>query len=81
MKKIKEISFHNISEFDILNYDFKKALVMYILLLDNIDNSFYKDFQEEMFGLLIDIKDRLFICLNNYKVLCKCLENQEEFNK
>lgn len=81
MKKFREISNHNLSEFDILNYDFKKVIVMFILLLDNIDNSFYEDFQEEMAGLFIDIKDRLFICLNDYKVLHKCLENQEEFNK
>lgn len=81
MKKIREISCHNLSEFDILNYDFKKVLVMFILLLDNIDNSFYEDYQEEMRGLFLDIKDRFFVCLSDYKVLHKCLENQEEFNK
>lgn len=59
----------------------KKVFVMFILLLDNIDNSFYEDYQEEMRCLFLDIKDRFFVCLNDYKVLHKCLENQEEFNK
>ena len=80
-KKMRTISNHNISEFDVLNYDFKKILVMYLLLIDNIDNSFYEKYFDEMTGLFIDIKDMLFACLQDYKTLLTCLENQEEFNK
>lgn len=80
-KKIRTVSNHNISEFDVLNFNFKKVLFLYILLIDNCDNSFYQKYSSEIAGLFIDIKDMFSVCLKDYEVLLACLQSQNEFNK